>query len=68
MKVIDYLLAFALLTAALSALYSALLRWLRTPLRDASKARRRKQSPAEPSRSAHVGTRRRSVANHAFSR
>jgi len=69
MKVIDYLLVSALLTTALAGLFSALLRWLHTPLRAARiAAGQHKQSLADESRSAHAVANRQSAANRAFSR
>ncbi len=69
MKIIDYLLVSALLTAALAGLYSVLLRWLHTPLRAARiAAGQHKQSPAEPARSAHAVAGRQSAAIYTSNR
>lgn len=68
MNIIVSLLVFALLTTALFGVYSALLRWLHTPVRVTGKAAKRKHSSAESRRATPTTAMQHSAAIYAFSR
>ena len=65
MNIIDLLLAFGLLTAILYGLYSALLRWLRTPLSGTSEAGHVNNRPRNH-RAPRAVARRQNADIHAF--
>lgn len=68
MKIIDLLLAFGLLTAILSGLYSVLLRWLRTPVRVTAKSASVNKRTRNHRALRTPEPMRQGAASHAFSR
>jgi hypothetical protein len=68
MILLDYLLIIALITTGLYALYSSLIRWLHTPVRESVKPDNQERFTVSSARSCHAQWTQRSAGVHAVSR